>query len=91
MIMTKNIVNSAIAGALLLGLTSAALAMTGEFDNLCAEGLALGKNVQTDCSVNAVIDGKTYCFGNETAKTLFMKDVAGNLAKAEAYYSSKKQ
>ena len=55
------------------------------------EGLALGKNVQTDCSVNAVIDGKTYCFGNETAKTLFMKDVAGNLAKAEAYYSSKKQ
>jgi YHS domain-containing protein len=36
-----------------------------------------------------VIDGKTYCFGNEAAKTLFMKDPKGNLAKAQTYYSSK--
>lgn len=31
--------------------------------------------------------GKTYCFGNEEAKTEFMKDPDANLAKAEAYYS----
>ena len=54
------------------------------------EGLALGKDIKTDCSVNATLDGKTYCFGNEAAKTLFMKDPQGNLAKAQAYYSSKK-
>ena len=52
-------------------------------------GLALGKDVKTDCTVSETIDGKTYCFGNETAKTLFMKDPHGNLAKAQQYYSSK--
>ena len=76
-----------MTGAVLLALGTAALAAAGEFDNLCAEGLALGKKVQTDCSVNTVIDGKTYCFGNETAKTLFMKNAAGNLAKAQEFYA----
>ncbi len=80
---------SAAAGALLFGLATAALAANGEFDNMCAEGLALGKNIKTDCSVNATIDGKTYCFGNEQAKTDFMKDPKGNLAKAQGFYSKK--
>jgi hypothetical protein len=31
-----------------------------------------------------------YCFGNEEAKAIFMKDPASNLAKAQAYYSSRK-
>ena len=87
--MTRTTILSAMAGALLLGLATAAMAATGEFDNMCAEGLALGKDVQTDCTVSETIDGKTYCFGNETAKTLFMKDPQGNLAKAQSYYSSK--
>src|SRR6478736_9008755 len=83
--MTRTTILSALAGALLLGVASAALAATGEFDNMCTEGLALGKDIKTDCSVNATLDGKTYCFGNEAAKTLFMKDPQGNLAKAQAY------
>lgn len=53
--MARNYIISAFAGALLLGLGTAALAATGEFDNMCTEGLALGKDVHTDCSVNAVI------------------------------------
>jgi YHS domain-containing protein len=89
MTMTRTTILSAVAGALLLGLATAAMAATGEFDNMCAEGLALGKDVQTDCTVSETIDGKTYCFGNETAKTLFMKDPQGNLAKAQTYYSGK--
>jgi hypothetical protein len=64
-------------------------APAGEFDNMCAEGLALGQEIQTDCSINTVLDGRPYCFGNEAAKTVFMKDPQGNLAKAEAYYASK--
>ena len=87
--MSRGYITSALAGALLLGLTTAALAVTGEFDNMCTQGLALGKDIKTDCSVNAVIDGKTYCFGNEQAKTDFMKDPKGNLAKAQTYYNSK--
>ena len=79
---------TAMAGALLFA-TAATAATTGEYDNMCAMGMALGKDIATDCSVNAEVDGKTYCFGNEDAKTLFMKDPAANLAKAETYYDSK--
>ncbi len=88
--MSRGYITSAFAGALLLGLgTTAALAETGEFNNMCTEGLALGKDIQTDCKINAVIDGKTYCFGSEQAKTDFMKDPKGNMAKAQTYYTSK--
>lgn len=83
-------ISSALAGALVLGLATATLAATkGEFDNMCTQGLAMGKDVQTDCSVNTTIQGKTYCFGNEDAKAAFMKDPEGNLAKAQTYYSKK--
>jgi YHS domain-containing protein len=86
-VMRRSYITSAIAGALVLGLATAAVAATkGEFNNMCTEGLALGKDVATDCSVNATIKGKTYCFGSEQAKSDFMKDPEGNLAKAQAYY-----
>jgi hypothetical protein len=78
---------SAVAGAFLLGMATAAMAVTGEFGNRCTMGLALGKDVQTDCSVNAQLQGKTYCFIDKVAMTEFMKDPTGNLAKAQAYYS----
>jgi YHS domain-containing protein len=88
--MTNIFIRSAIAGALLLGLPTAAVAATtGEFDDMCTQGLVLGKDVPTDCSVNTEIDGKTYCFGNEAAKTEFMKDPKANLARAQEYYNSK--
>lgn len=78
---------SAVVGTLMLA--TAAVAATGEFDNMCTMGLAMGKEVKTDCSINGQIGGKTYCFGSEAAKTAFMKDPQGNLAKAEAYSMSK--
>ena len=78
---------SAVAGAFLLGMATAAMAVTGEFGNRCTMGLALGKDVQTDCSINAQLQGKTYCFFNKVAMTGFMKNPTGNLAKAQAHYS----
>jgi YHS domain-containing protein len=86
--MKKLYLASALAGAMLFA-TAATAATTGEYENMCTMGLALGQDVPTDCSVNAEIDGKTYCFGDEKAKTLFMKDPKANLAKAETYYKSK--
>ena len=75
---------------MLLGLSGVALAATtGEFNNMCTESLALGKDINTDCSVNAILDGKTYCFGSEAAKTEFMKDPKDNMAKAQSYDNSK--
>ena len=87
--MSRGYITSAFAGALLLGLTTAALALTGEFNNMCAEGLSLGKDINTDCSINAQVQGKTYCFGSKEAMADFMRDPTGNLAKAQAYYSKK--
>jgi len=76
--------------ALILGLgVSAAAAAEGEFDGECVMGLALGKDIQTDCSVNTVYQGKTYCFGNETARSLFLKRPEDFLLQAHIYYSSK--
>jgi YHS domain-containing protein len=66
-----------------------ASATEGEFGGECVMGLAQGKDIKTDCSVNTVYDGKTYCFGNETAKQLFLKKPDEFLLKAQVYYSSK--
>jgi YHS domain-containing protein len=88
--MRRSYITSAFAGALLLGLgTTAALAVTGEFNNMCTMGLASGKDIQTDCSINSQILGRTYCFGSKEAMTQFMADPTGNMAKAQAYYKSK--
>jgi len=35
--------------------------------NMCTMGLASGKDIRTDCSINAQFQGKTYCFGSKEA------------------------
>ena len=87
--MVKAYLKSAVAGAFLIGMTTAALAVTGEFNNMCTMGLATGKDIQTDCSINSQVLGKTYCFGSKEAMAEFMKNPKENLAKAQTYYSKK--
>ena len=87
--MVKAYITSAVAGAFLLGMATAAVALTGEYGNMCTMGLALGKDIQTDCSINAQVQGKTYCFGSKEAMAEFMKNPTANLQKAQAYYQSK--
>jgi YHS domain-containing protein len=60
-----------------------------EFGGECVMGLALGKEIKTDCSVSTVYAGKTYCFGNETARELFLKKPEEFLLQAHVFYSSK--
>jgi YHS domain-containing protein len=72
------------------GAALAANSSDGEFSGECVMGLALGKDIQTDCSVSTVYKGKTYCFGNEKAKTLFLKRPDDFLLQAQIYYNSKK-
>jgi len=87
--MVKAYLKSAVAGAFLIAMTTAALAVTGEFNNMCTMGLATGKDIQTDCSISSQVQGKTYCFGSKEAMAEFMKNPKENLAKAQAYYSKK--
>ena len=92
--MMKAARNSALAAAFIAVLGNAALAaepVEGEFDGECVMGLALGKEIKTDCSVNTVYAGKTYCFGNETARELFLKKPEEFLLKAHIFYSGKQQ
>jgi YHS domain-containing protein len=83
-----------LAVALSVGAASAAIPAEpdeAEFDGECAMGLALGKEIKTDCSISTAYDGKTYCFGNESARALFLKKPAEFLLKAHVFYSSKQQ
>jgi YHS domain-containing protein len=67
----------------------AAAAAAPQFGGQCAEGLATGKHVMTDCSVTWTDkDGKVYCFSNESAKTAFLTDPAGNLERARSFIAA---
>jgi YHS domain-containing protein len=54
---------------------------------MCVAGLAAGKRVQTDCSVNWQSEGKTYCFSGTDAKSAFLKDPGGLLTKAKENFA----
>jgi hypothetical protein len=73
------------AAALTLGFATAAFAQ--EYNKADATSVAMGKPKRTDCSVKEEIQGKTYCFEHDASKAEFMKDTAGNIAKADAYWS----
>ena len=91
----KAVILFAFAAALVLSMSlSAAHAVSGEdaaFGGDCVMGLALGKDIHTDCSVNTVYLGTKYCFGNETARTLFLKRPDDFLLQAHIYHSSREQ
>ncbi|WP_137719145.1 pentapeptide repeat-containing protein [Methylobacillus flagellatus] len=73
---------------LLALLLMASQAYAGEFGNHCTTGLSMERVHQTDCSVNTVFEGKTYCFGNQEAQATFQKDPKAIIAKAQAFYAT---
>ena len=54
----------------------------GEFDNEDVMGVIAGKHIKTDCSVNVIKSGKTYCFTAAASQTIFKYAPNTNLAKA---------
>jgi len=84
--MVRTFIKSALAGGLLLGMATVGLA--GEYNNMCTYGLSQGKQVKTDCSVSATLQGKTYCFSSGDAMASFMQDYKANLTKANDYYKA---
>jgi hypothetical protein len=57
-----------------------------QFGGQCAEALAEGKHVATNCSVTWTDkDGKVYCFGSEAAKKTFLENPSANLEKARDF------
>jgi len=65
----------------------ASLALAGEFGDHCTTSLSSEQMMKTDCSINSSFEGKTYCFGNEEAKSMFMKNPEETIQKAKAFYA----
>jgi len=81
---------------LLLPVTGAALAAESaplpagvQFGGQCAEGLAEGRHVMTDCSITwSDPDGKVYCFKSDAAKKSFLENPSENLQKAHDFIAA---
>ena len=84
--MVRTFIKTAAAGALLLGMATSAFA--GQFGDNCAYNLSQGKVVKTNCSINATLQGKQYCFLSADAMSKFMTNYKANLTKAQDYYAS---
>lgn len=84
--MLKICVIGALTGLTLLSGVAVAEEIHGEFGNACVTSLAFGKTYQTDCSVSTVYEGKTYCFGNDHSREVFLKNPDKVLAEALKHY-----
>ncbi len=60
-----------------------------QFDGQCAEALAEGRHVSTNCSITWTDkDGKTYCFSNNDAKKSFLENPAEHLQRARGFMAA---
>ena len=74
--------------SVLYSFAAAAAAAEYEYDGNCAEGLAEGHKIATNCSIVWTSDsGKTYCFGSSGAKDKFLSSTGDSVAKAEAFWN----
>ena len=78
--MRKLYICSAVIGAVVLGIATAAVAE--EYKRADALSVAQGKPKRTECTIKEDIDTKTYCFGDEASKAEFMKDAKASISKA---------
>jgi hypothetical protein len=65
--MARTFITSTLAGGFLLGMATAALAVTGEAVDLCSMGLARGAAVERECAVSS---GKTERFSVAMASSM---------------------
>jgi YHS domain-containing protein len=57
-----------------------------EFGGQCAEALANGQHVMTNCSSSWTDkDGKKYCFSNDSSKRSFLQSPAENIRRSREY------
>lgn len=66
----------------------ASLAWAGEFGDHCTTGLSSGQMIKTNCSINAMFEEKTYCFGSNESKAAFQMHPKETIAKAAAFYAN---
>ena len=62
-------------------------AFAGEFGDNCTNSLSKGTFHKTNCAINEVYEGKTYCFSNEGSRDSFLFDQKTMIAKAADFYA----
>jgi YHS domain-containing protein len=68
---------------------AAAPASQPQFGGQCAEALAEGRHVMTNCAIQWTDnDGKTYCFNSEGAKKTFLENPVENLQRAREFIAA---
>jgi uncharacterized protein YjbI with pentapeptide repeats len=83
-----NILKILIASALLVFTNASSSAESGaEFGKQCTTSLSQGQVFQTDCSIKAEFQGKTYCFGSEDSKARFIQNPQMTIIQAQAFYA----
>ena len=68
---------------------AAVSAAQAEFGGQCAQALAEGRHVMTDCKITWTDkDGKTYCFSNDGARKSFLENPVENLQRARTFMAA---
>ena len=60
--------------------------LAAEFDNYCTTSLAEGNFHKTDCSIKAEFEGKDYCFGNKTSRSVFVNEPLTMIKEARQFF-----
>ena len=71
----------------LAGLIFSSLLFAGEFGDYCTTGLSKGAMIKTKCEINALYQGKTYCFGSTASKDTFLLSPDTIIAEASTFYA----
>jgi len=59
----------------------------GEFNDHCTTGLSDGVIIKTNCEINTLYKGKTYCFGSKASAEVFLRAPDSTIEKASAFYA----
>lgn len=83
----QHLIKILAASALVFSSFTYAAEVKGEFGNNCTNGLSRNTFHATNCSINEVYKGKTYCFSNEGARDSFLFDPQAMIDKAAIFYA----
>jgi uncharacterized protein YjbI with pentapeptide repeats len=72
---------------LLFSLIFSSYAFAGEFGDHCTNSLSKGTFHKTNCEINEIFGGKTYCFSNEGSRDSFLFEPQIMIDKAAAFYA----
>lgn len=72
---------------LLISLIFTNFVFAGEFANHCTNSLSKATFHKTNCEINEIFGGKTYCFSNEGSRDSFLFDPQTMVNKAAEFYA----